>query len=151
MVREPSMAYWLAITSRGNWKNVRTLKRWAVSLQHESLLKRASPGDSCIAYVTSDGGRYPSAVNAAFGIAGPVHTLEPGNRRNLFDQMYPCQTEITITIDLDKPVPFYSYVSSLSFIRKPHAWGAYLQGFPMRRLSGDDYDRLHSALLAAGR
>ena len=144
------MGYWLAITSRGNWTNVRILKRWAVSHQHESVLERTRVGDSCIAYVTSEGRQYPSAINAVFKIASPVLTLEPENRRNLFDQLYPCQTEITILADLNEPVPFYSFVSHLSFIGKPRAWGAYLQGFPMRRLSRDDYDLLHSALLAAG-
>ena len=142
------MAYWLAITSRGNWKNVRALNRWAVSLQHESLLKRTNPGDACIVYVTSDGGRYPSAVKAILQIAGPEVTLESKARRTLFDQLYPCQTDITVVIDLEDPIPFHSFISRLSFIRKPHAWGAYLQGFPMRRLSPEDYEFLHSAIVA---
>jgi len=75
--------------------------------------------------------------------------LEQEDRRTLFDQLYPCQAEIAILAELEEPIPFRPFVSRLSFIRKPQAWGAYLQGYPMRRLSPEDFRLLHSALLAA--
>lgn len=144
-----TVLYWLCITSRGNWRHVRAYKRWAVSLQHESSLERTGLGDSCIVYLTSDGGRYPSALKALFRIRSKPLSLKPGTQRSLFDQLYPRQVDIEIEGELDEAVPFQPFVPGLSFIRKPTHWGAYLQGHPMRQLKREDFAYLKSAILEA--
>ena len=139
--------YWLCITSRGNWNHVRSRKRWAVPLRHATTLERTSPGDLCIVYLTTDGGRYPSALKAIFQIKSDPRSLDSGTQNTMFDQLYPVQVDIDIETELERAVPFQPLVSGLSFIRKPAHWGAYLQGLSMRQLEENDFSSMRSAIL----
>ncbi len=139
--------YWLCVTSRGNWNHVRSRKRWAVPLRHASTLERTSPGDLCIVYLTADGGRYPSALNAIFQIKSDPRSLDSGTQNTMFDQLYPVQVEIDIETELERAVPFQPLIPSLSFIRKPAHWGAYFQGLSMRQLEENDFSSMRSTIL----
>jgi predicted RNA-binding protein len=129
---------------------IRSRKQWAVSGRHKSALYRTSPGDLCVVYLTSDGGRYPSAFKAVFRIVSGPMLLKDRNQRNLFDQMYPWQVEIEIERELERAIRFQPFVSRMSFIRKPGNWGTYLQGHPMRKLDSADFALLCSAIGWAG-
>ena len=146
------MRYWLCITSDENWEVVREKRIWGVSERHRKQISEVRPGDVLIFYVKQKLGKgaHPPLITGIFEADSEPFKDEselfvptsPGER-------FPHRVRLKEKLIPRKPVEFKQLIPKLKFITNKERWAVHLMGKAMKEISGEDYDRILSAVKEA--
>ena len=127
--------YWLLITSRGYWAHLQKCGFWC--FDGSKKLDKVKARDVGVIYLTSDSGRYESAIGGVIEFTETPVNAEKTN--TIFDALYPLRMSMRVVKIFDPPIPFRPFVGQVSFVSNASNFGVSLQGQPIKPIAFDDY------------
>jgi predicted RNA-binding protein len=130
--------YWLLISSRGYWAQLQKYGFWG--FPNIRRLDKIKVGDYGVVYLTTDGGRYDSAIGGAIEFTGSPTKITSQN--TIFDGLYPIRMSMKVRKILEPPTHFKPLVKHVSFISYFKNFGVNLQCQPIKSITYEDYQIL---------
>lgn len=136
------MKNWICILRRDNFDVVKEKSVWGVSDHNKKVLRKTTPGDTCVFYLVSEG-RGANLMNSAIGGVFEIISKPYEDNSYLFPvhnskEVYPHRVQLKKIKVFDPEVPFKPCIPFLSIITHKENYQIHFKGKTMIEICKED-------------